>query len=474
MHGGYQLAKSDPDANHNASGEIGYESNEHGRRYVGVSYASSVAVVRRRAVTGRAQDLLARSSRQASPVLASQPQTLRRYYVQRVSRQKQLINIIAVLAAGVSLTLGVIQLMTGWDLWIAILEFGVAAICASIPILHRFGAQAPPLVLTLTTYIAVSVITFRIGTNAGLHQFLLVVAAFIIIVMGYEHIVLATVMVIIGTALVIALNFLAPAIAGSQPIWAIDTAFVLTAITASTILLIGVAYALRQIDRAEENMEREHDRSEALLANMLPTQVADRLKNLPATTIADQFDDASVLFADIADYTERASQTTPVDLVDFLNRLYTKIDGLVEKHGLEKIKTTGDCYMVVSGVPESRPDHLEALARFALELTSAVDGMTDNAGQAVSLRVGLASGPVVAGVIGTRRFFYDVWGDAVNVASRMESTGLPGRIQVPQAVYERLKAEFVLAERGEVQVKGKGPMRSWFLTRTQDERNSAR
>ena len=182
-------------------------------------------------------------------------------------------------------------------------------------------------------------------------------------------------------------------------------------------MLSGVAFALHEIDRAEDAMEREYDRSEALLTNMLPAQVAARLKNSDARIIADKFDDASVLFADIANYTERASQTTAADLVEFLNRLYTQIDGLVEQHGLEKIKTTGDCYMVVSGVPQSRPDHLEALARFALDLADVVDGMTDNAGRMVSLRIGLANGPVVAGVIGTRKYFYDVWGDAVNVAS---------------------------------------------------------
>ncbi len=384
--------------------------------------------------------------------------------MQRIRRQRRLINIIAVLAGAVSLVLAVIQLMTARDFPIATVYLVVAAICASVPLLHRFGVLIAPLVLSLTTYIAVSIVTFRVGTNAGLHQFVLVVATFIVIVMGLEHIAVATVLVAIGTGLVITLNYLAPDIAGSQPLWAVDAGFVLTAVAASIIVLLGVSFALHEIDRAEDAMEREYDRSEALLTNMLPRQVAARLKNPSTTTIADKFDDVSVLFADIADYTERASQMTAVGLVEFLNRLYTKIDGLVERHGLEKIKTTGDCYMVVSGVPQPRPDHLEALAKFALDLTATLDGMTDSNGRAVSLRVGLANGPVVAGVIGTRRFFYDVWGDAVNVASRMESTGVPGRIQVPQRVYERLREEFVFAERGEVKVKGKGLMHTWFLT----------
>ena len=188
----------------------------------------------------------------------------------------------------------------------------------------------------------------------------------------------------------------------------------------SVMVVAAVAFALREIERAEDAMEEEFDRSESLLTNMLPKPIAARLKKPSTQFIADKFDDASVLFADIAGYTERASQTTPVDLVEFLNRFYTEIDRIVERHELEKIKTIGDCYMVVSGVPQPRADHLEALARLALELRDTVGGMTDNAGRTVSLRVGLSVGPMVAGVVGTRRFFYDVWGDTVNVASRMK------------------------------------------------------
>ena len=136
---------------------------------------------------------------------------------------------------------------------------------------------------------------------------------------------------------------------------------------------------------------------------------------------------------------------------------------MVDRHGLEKIKTTGDGYMVVSGVPVPRPDHVEAIAALALDMSRAVAGLRDPQGNPVPLRMGIATGPVVAGVVGARRFFYDVWGDAVNVASRMESTDPVGHIQVPHNVYERLRHAFLLEERGEVDVKGKGVMRTWFL-----------
>jgi adenylate cyclase len=224
-----------------------------------------------------------------------------------------------------------------------------------------------------------------------------------------------------------------------------------------------VWYAVREIVRAEAAMELEYERSEALLANILPSSVADRLKDPARNVIADKYDDASVLFADIAGFTERASEMDPDKLIRFLDRLYGDFDALVDKHGLEKIKVSGDSYMVVSGVPQPREDHVEALAALALDMADAANGLRDSRGEALPLRIGLACGPVVAGVVGSRRFFYDVWGDAVNVASRMESTDSVGRIQVPESVYRRLKDDFVLQERGIVDVKGKGVMRTWYL-----------
>ena len=189
--------------------------------------------------------------------------------------------------------------------------------------------------------------------------------------------------------------------------------------------------------------------------------------------IADRYDDASILFADIAGFTERASEIAPCDLVAFLDDVYSEFDLLVDRHGLEKIKTTGDAYMVVSGVPNPRADHAQALAALALDMAQAVARMRDPRGHGVGMRIGLASGPVVAGVVGSRRFFYDVWGDAVNVASRMESTDPTGHIQVPQDVYERLRDRFELEERGDVEIKGKGVMHTWYLVGRQPIPGSA-
>jgi adenylate cyclase len=241
------------------------------------------------------------------------------------------------------------------------------------------------------------------------------------------------------------------------------------------MVVVTVWYALREIARAETIMEVEHERSEALLANMLPASIAERLKEPARNVIADKYDEASVLFADIAGFTERASDTAPDKLIRFLDRLYSDFDALVDKHGLEKIKVSGDSYMVVSGVPQPRPDHVEALADLALDMVDTANGLKNPHGHTVPLRIGLASGPVVAGVVGSRRFFYDVWGDAVNVASRMEATDSIGRIQAPEEAYERLKNDFVLQERGDVEVKGKGVMHTWYLVgRKQDADSGGR
>jgi len=189
----------------------------------------------------------------------------------------------------------------------------------------------------------------------------------------------------------------------------------------------------------------------------------ERLKGSAHPVIADRHEEASILFADMAGFTARASDTAPDELVGFLNEVFTRLDALVDRHGLEKIKTTGDAYMVVSGVPAARPDHAEALADLALDMRDALAGLVDPKGRRVPVRLGIASGPVVAGIVGTRKFFYDVGGDAVNTASRMESTGEAGRIQVAPETQARLQDRFELEDRGLIEVRGKGQMRTWFL-----------
>lgn len=354
-------------------------------------------------------------------------------------------------------------LMASWLWQVVSVNIAAALVFACIPMLHRFGELVAPLTFIGAAYATVFASAWEVGTGSGAQLFFVVGACLVVLVLGIEHIVLASGLAALAAGLVIATEFLVPRNTGVQPAWAQSMGFVITTVSACVVVVVTVWFALRDTARAEAVMEAEHERSEALLANMLPASIAERLKEPDRNIIADKYDEASVLFADIVGFTERASSTAPADLVRFLDRLYSAFDTLVDKHQLEKIKVSGDSYMVVSGVPRPRPDHAQALANFALDMAAVAAELKDPHGLPVPLRVGLATGPVVAGVVGSRRFFYDVWGDAVNVASRMESTDSVGQIQLPDDVYQRLKDDFVLRERGLIDVKGKGVMRTWYL-----------
>ncbi len=334
----------------------------------------------------------------------------------------------------------------------------------SIPLLHRFSPLVAPLALVGSGYVWVFLISSTVGTGGGTFLFYLAGAAGGILLVGAERILLSIAICVTSVGLIMLLHIVVPRDTGLMPSAQLFyVTFFANLIGSSAVLYEIVLYVVRQLTHAEATVEREHQRSENLLANILPPPVAERLKDNAGAEIADAYPDASILFADMAGFTARASDTSPVELVRFLNGVYTRIDGLVERRGLEKIKTTGDAYMVVSGVPEPRPDHAEVLADLALDIHAALAGLTDPKGRAVPVRIGIASGPVVAGVVGTRKFFYDVWGDAVNTASRMESTGIAGQIQVSEEVYERLKEKFELESRGPVDVKGKGMLHTWLL-----------
>jgi adenylate cyclase len=217
------------------------------------------------------------------------------------------------------------------------------------------------------------------------------------------------------------------------------------------------SYLLAETDRADKA-------NEDLLNNVLPKTIAARLKkNEP--TIADGFQNASILFADLTGFTRLSLKLKPDDLVEMLDTIFSRFDDLVDQYGLEKIKTIGDEYMVASGIPIPREDHAQALANFALAMRDSLAEYTEANGIDLQMRVGLNSGPVVAGVIGKRRFLYDLWGDSVNTASRMESHGIPGEIQVSEATRDLLDDQFTFIDRGLIEIKGKGPMQTYLLQR---------
>ena len=211
--------------------------------------------------------------------------------------------------------------------------------------------------------------------------------------------------------------------------------------------------------KERERLARENER---LLLNILPEPIASRLRD-GEPLIADRFDDVTLMFADVVEFTRLASRLSPAELVGVLNAVFSVFDSLVERYGLEKVKTIGDAYMVVGGMTEQSEDHTARVAAMALDLADAVGRIDAAARLGIRFRVGIHCGPVVAGVIGTKKFIYDIWGDTVNLASRMESLGVPGRVQVSGAVMERLRGAFVLEPRGLIDVKGKGPTPTWFL-----------
>jgi adenylate cyclase len=231
--------------------------------------------------------------------------------------------------------------------------------------------------------------------------------------------------------------------------------FVINLIGVGALVFMMVFYFVGQ-----KNMFQQ--KSETLLLNILPKEIAAILKN-ESRTIADHYNEASVLFADMVGFTPLSAQLPPVEMVELLNEVFSFFDSLLDKYGVEKIRTIGDSYMVASGVPRGRSDHAQALVCMALDMQKYLATHTFRNGQRINFRIGINSGSMIAGVIGRRKFVYDVWGDAVNIASRMESHGLGGAVQITQTTYELIKDEFVCEPRGTVNVKGKGEMEVWLV-----------
>jgi len=242
----------------------------------------------------------------------------------------------------------------------------------------------------------------------------------------------------------------------------ITTFIVLNLGVISIIIFMVLRYFIDQKNKAYALLAVEQEKSDNLLLNVLPKEIADILKSKDQT-IADHFKEASILFADLVGFTQLTQSLTPEEMIGLLNEIYSNFDSLVDKYGLEKIRTIGDNYMVASGVPTPRADHAQALAKMALDMLKYTESLPVQNGTLINFRIGIDSGPLVAGVIGKKNFHYDVWGDTVNTASRMESHSLPGKIQVTKDTYRILKDEYIFELRGKLDVKGKGEMETWFL-----------
>ena len=336
----------------------------------------------------------------------------------------------------------------------------------ALPLLLRWGEVVAALVAGPFTLGFFVLLTYLLGADSGMHLFIVMLTVNGMLLLGrsrLSYIVLAGA----GTiAVVVACEwlFVAP-----SPLVRVDEGF-LRAIFASVIfsMVVQLALCMRTLMRvaaeAEDALAAEHARSEALLHNLLPDRIAARLKDRPGEVIADGLPAVTLLFADIVDFTPRSARMAPEALVSWLNRIFSAFDVLTAERGLEKIKTIGDAYMVAAGLPLAREDHAEVIADMALAMQETVARLSAELGEPVELRIGIHSGPAIAGVIGTAKVFYDVWGDTVNTASRMESHGEPGRIQVTDATRVLLAEHFAFAPRGRLQIKGVGLVETFWLT----------
>ena len=303
-------------------------------------------------------------------------------YPEKVARRLRATNIAAWIGAAGTAFFAVLRLLQGVPHWKYAAAVSLAD--ASIPLLHRFGSVVGPLALVAIAYAWIFWLNLTVGTDGGTFFFYLAGAALGILLVGSEHVFSSIMIGALAAGAIILLHIVAPRDTGLPSPFVV---FIANVLVSSAALYGTVFYAVRQYTRAEERAEHEQQRSERLLMNILPARVAGRLKDDAASEIADAYPEASILFADMAGFTALASHTTPQELVRFLNGVYTNLDRLVERHGLEKIKTTGDSYMVVSGVPETRADHAGALADLALDIRNALAGLIDPEGRSVPVRI---------------------------------------------------------------------------------------
>jgi adenylate cyclase len=341
---------------------------------------------------------------------------------------------------------------------VVLINLGLAIIVSFVPLMHRFNEMAGGLLLVLAEFTAIIGFTSYFGRLGGAPLQYVVAAAAPFVIFEARRFWLIFTIVITALALHLIAWFQFPMEAarlhaGSD---VIDALYVQGAITTFGLIAACVYYAFGLAENAKAETEQ-------VLRNVLPDSVVERLKSAPGESIADGFSDASILFADITGFVGMARGLGPERTVALLNRLVSAFDELAQRHGVEKIKTIGDAYMVASGVPIPRRDHAQALAAMALDLVAAVRTVSAVENVPLNVRVGMASGPMMAGVIGINKFSYDVWGDPVNLASRLEQSSEPGRITICPACYAALKDTFVLQSRGLIDIKGVGEQEAWFL-----------
>ena len=384
----------------------------------------------------------------------------------QIARRQRITNVAALATAGNTISHLIINSYHNFDGLLVIHAYNAAMTVTALltPLLHRFGQNTAAMVLLILIIAGNTFVVWMLGTSSGLEIYFTLAGA-ILLFFGVENWKLfLAFFVAAATALLVTLNF-APTdgliLPEDHDLRA--TLFSQAMINTIVINALMVFYALTALHRAEAELENQYARSEALLSAVMPASVAERLKSGTESRIADRIGNLSILFADMVGFTSVTHTLPPEHVVDYLDDLVRTFDTLSEQHGVEKIKTIGDCYMAIAGRGGDARDGACALGRFALALMETMDCSQTLQGQRLSLRVGIHCGAVTAGVIGDTRFTFDVWGDAVNTASRMESHGLPRRIQVSEAFRELTRDIFLFEERGTTDIKGIGATRTFFL-----------
>jgi len=393
-------------------------------------------------------------------IVTADPQVARRQRFTNVAAYATAVN------AGQHLAINVAH---GFHALAVVHIYNVIIIAAAlmIPLVHRFGTNAAASALLSLIIPGHLFAVWMLGWDSGLEIYF-TLAGVMLFMFGIEQWRLFLAWFIgVCAALIFAMEF-APA----QGILRIQDAGFLQALSGQAMLntiainAIIIFYALAALRQAESEREQQYMRSEALIESIIPPSIAARLKS-GEEKVADRIENLNILFADLAGFTGAAHDLPPGEIVDYLDDYVRAFDGLCEAHGAEKIKTVGDCYMVVTGLEEEGLSGAVRIARLALAMLKTVDDRPPLGNRQLKVRIGIHCGSAVAGVIGKTRFVYDVWGEAVNLASRMESQGVPGRIQVSEAFYSLAGRNFLFEERGTINIKGLSASRTFFLVAPQ-------
>jgi len=384
----------------------------------------------------------------------------------RVARRQRVTNVAAFATAANTISHLIINGLYNFDGLLIIHLYNAALTVAAllVPSLHRFGQNAAAIVLLALIIVGNTFVVWMLGRASGLEIYFTLAGA-ILLFFGVENWKLFLVFFAFTAGAMLFTMHYAPVDGIVMPEDHELRSMLFNQAMINTIVInaVMVFYTLTALHRAEAELENQYVRSEALVSNMMPSSIAERLKAGAEQRIADHIDNLSVLFADLVGFTTAAHDLPPGEVVDYLDGLVRAFDTLSEQHGVEKIKTIGDCYMAVAGRTGDAIEGARALGRFALAMMEITDASRPLCGKRLALRIGIHCGPATGGVIGDTRFAFDVWGDAVNTASRMESHGQPRRIQVSAAFRELTTDVFVFEQRGPTEIKGIGTAQTYFL-----------